>query len=160
MVAWQGFKDVVRCGSLVAVLCSTLVLTSCGSKSEGEEGNEFMKPGENCLSCHGPGGKAASEATFTLAGTIFPSATAQADQGLEGVRIDVIDAADQSISLTSNRVGNFFTEQDVAFPLKSVKVSKDGKEAAMGTKVSQGGCASCHSQPPLNGAPGRLYLSL
>lgn len=141
------------------VLIAGVVLASCGREHD-DDGDEFMRPGENCLSCHGAGGKAADEARFTLAGTVFSSATAGTDQGLEGVKIDVTDAQGKNISLTSNRVGNFYTAQDLTFPLKAVKVSKNGKEASMGTQVSSGGCAGCHGVPPSSGAPGRVYLSL
>ncbi|MFZ9520905.1 MAG: hypothetical protein ACO3A4_10550 [Silvanigrellaceae bacterium] len=144
----------------VAVLgiAGGLLLVACGKDED--EGSEFMSPGENCLSCHGSGGKAAKEAQFTLAGTVFSAATSSTDQGLEGVKIDITDSAGKAISLTSNRVGNFFTSQAISYPLKTVKVSKNGKEASMGTQVSSGGCASCHAQPAAGGAPGRLYLSL
>lgn len=145
----------------VLSLAGGLFLAACGKiGDDDDDGNEFMRPGENCLSCHGSGGKAAKDAQFTLAGTIFSSATAGTDQGLDGVKIDITDSAGKSVSLTSNRVGNFFTSQAVTFPLKSVKVSKNGKEASMGSQVSSGGCASCHSQPSSGGAPGRLYLTL
>ncbi|MEN9810611.1 MAG: hypothetical protein RLZZ488_2178 [Pseudomonadota bacterium] len=142
----------------VLSIMSVLLLASCGEKDE--DGNEFMNPGDNCLSCHGAGGKAAGEAQFTLAGTVFPSATSATNQGLEGVSIEVTDSSGKKISLKSNRVGNFFTSESVSYPLKAVKVSKDGKEASMGTQVSSGGCAGCHAQPASGGAPGRVYLSL
>ncbi|MEY3902072.1 MAG: hypothetical protein RL189_1378 [Pseudomonadota bacterium] len=143
---------------IVLSVVSALLLTSCGEKED--DGNEFMNPGDNCLSCHGAGGKAADEAQFTLAGTVFPSATSATNQGLEGVSIEVTDSSGKKISIKSNRVGNFFTSEAISYPLKSVKVSKDGKEASMGTQVSSGGCAGCHAQPASGGAPGRVYLSL
>lgn len=140
---------------LIPIVIAPLV-SSCGHD---DDENEFMAPGENCLSCHGSGGKAAHDAKFTLAGTVFPALDSATSAGLDGVAIQVVDSADKTISLTSNRVGNFFTSEDIAFPLKSVKVSKDGKEHAMGTQVSSGACSSCHTQPATGGAPGRLYLT-
>ena len=138
------------------VLVSVLLLASC---SHDDDENEFMAPGQNCLSCHGSGGNAAHEATFTIAGTVFAALDSDTSAGVEGVSILIVDAADKQLTLKSNRVGNFFTSESVQFPLKSVKVAKEGKEHFMDTQVSTGACSSCHSQPASGGAPGRLYLT-
>lgn len=140
----------------IVLVSAVSLLTSCGHD---DDGNEFMAPGENCLSCHGSGGKAAHDATFTIAGTVFAALDSDTGAGIEGVSVHIVDASDRQLSLKSNRVGNFFTSESVQFPLKSVKLAKDGKEHFMNTQVSTGACSSCHTQPASGGAPGRLYLT-
>ena len=49
---------------------ASLALIAVFASACGDEG-PLMRPGENCLSCHNRGGT-----SFTVAGTVFPSATA------------------------------------------------------------------------------------
>jgi hypothetical protein len=116
-------------------------LAGCGG------GGPDMKPGEDCLSCHG--------ARFAIAGTVFPSSGAGADQGLFGATIRITDANDQVVDVVSNNAGNFFLQQSLAMPLKQAMITNNGKQLVMATAPSSGACNSCHT---LGGAAGgRLY---
>jgi hypothetical protein len=85
-----------------------------------------MAPGEDCLACHD--GRDAKR--WTVAGTW---------DGGAGVRVTLTDAAGKSVALTTNQVGNFYTEQPLAFPLT---VTAAG--ARMPDPVTYGGCNRCH----------------
>jgi hypothetical protein len=102
-----------------------------------------MKPGENCQSCHHD---------FTVAGTVFPDAQAQAGQGLSGVTVTVVDADQKTLVLTSNSAGNFYSTQAVAWPA-AITLSLGDRTATMGS-ASGGACASCHT----TSGQGRVYL--
>ncbi|MEI8030110.1 MAG: hypothetical protein WCH35_10075 [Comamonadaceae bacterium] len=115
-----------------------LLLSACGG---GDEGNALMRPGEDCLAagCHSAG----SEHQFTLAGTVFPSATAVASAGLANVTVVVQDAVGNVTTLTTNAAGNFFTNAGLALPLASVYLVRNGQRTDMGG-APRGACASCH----------------
>jgi hypothetical protein len=129
------------------ILSLTLVLlASCN------EDNATMKPGEDCLSCHRPGG----EASFTVAGTVFPVATSATNQGLSGASILITDANNKSLTLTSNSAGNFHTSSAFTFPV-SVAITHAGNTVTMGS-APNGACNSCHTNPPQGSAPGRVSV--
>jgi hypothetical protein len=109
-----------------------------------------MSPGSNCMSCHD-----GSQATkFTVAGTVYGSATAGATAGVAGATVVITDANFVDTTLTTNSVGNFFTAKTIATPF-TVRVGT----LMMGSALSQGGCAACHTVPGLNAAPGRVFTS-
>jgi hypothetical protein len=98
-----------------------------------EEG-PLMEPGSNCLECH-DGGDARR---WTVAGT-WP--------GGQGRHVVVRDAAGRSLTIRTNRAGNFYTAEPLAFPLTSVAV--DGGEmprppVTQPQAFSQGSCNLCH----------------
>jgi len=117
-----------------------------------------MKPGQDCLSCHKPGG----EKPWTLAGTVFPTATSATNQGLSDATIQIADANSTTLTLTaaviltSNSVGNFYTPNALTFPV-AVAITHAGNTVNMNAAPS-GACNSCHTEPPLNGAPGRINV--
>jgi hypothetical protein len=98
------------------------------------EAGPMMKPGSDCLGCHG-GGEAPR---WTVAGTW----TAQ------GQHVVIVDAAGKSFSLHVNKAGNFWSAEPVTFPLQ---VSVDG--AAMSDPVDAIGasCNRCHGDGPGSG---------
>jgi hypothetical protein len=108
-----------------------------------EEGGPTMKPGEDCKGCHHD---------FTVAGTVYPTAQAQANEGLAGVTVTVVDSAQASLVLTSNEVGNFYSKAAVAWPA-TITLALGTRTATM-PGASSGACASCHS----SAAQGRVYL--
>jgi hypothetical protein len=116
-----------------------------------EEG-PLMRPGEDCLKCHGSGGHAPP---WTIAGTVYNDPNAAADQGIQGAEIEVTDANGWSFKLQTNQAGNFYTAEAVAFPLQ-VCVNKDGRRDCMDPPVPFGGCNGCHTLPTQNDAPGRI----
>jgi hypothetical protein len=115
-------------------------------------GSGTMRPGQDCLSCHKPGG----EKTWTLAGTVFPTATSAANQGLSDATIHITDATSATMTLTSISVGNFYTSNALTFPV-AVAITHAGNTVNMNAAPS-GACNSCHTEPPLNGAPGRINV--
>ena len=115
-------------------------------------GSGTMRPGQDCLSCHKPGG----EKTWTLAGTVFPTATSATNQGLSDATLQITDANSATVTLTSNSVGNFYTSNALTFPV-AVAITHAGNTVNMNAAPS-GACNSCHTEPPLNGAPGRINV--
>jgi len=109
----------MRAALAVAVLLGT---ASCIP----EEG-PLMKPGSDCLDCHG-GGEAR---TWTVAGT----------WGGQGNQAHLQDAAGKSFTLHTNQVGNFYTAESLTFPLR---VSVNGKP--MPDAVTNGSCNTCHGR--------------
>jgi phosphatidate phosphatase APP1 len=110
-----------------------------------------MRPGEDCLRCHnGQRGTA-----WTLAGTIFNSPTATVDQGVQNVSITITDSKGQQVTLTSNGSGNFYTRESLTPPFTAVAELNGAKQ--MMTDPAIGACNSCHTDPPQNKAPGRMY---
>ncbi len=124
---------------LLPLMAATI--TACGGGDDDEGGSHaLMAPGENCMrsGCHG---------NFTLAGTVFPSATSSASAGIAGVSVVVTDANNTQTTLTSNAAGNFYTGKAMAWPLQ-VSVVRNGQTTEMSSPLSsaaEGACASCHS---------------
>jgi hypothetical protein len=140
---------------LVSLLVVSVLVSACGGDDGRDEG-ALMRPGEDCLGCHAPGGTAA-DATFSVAGTVYPAATSDANAGLASVEVVVRDANDLEVRMTSNAAGNFFTREAVARPLKSVYAVRAGNRVDM-SQAPTGACSACHDLPPRAGAPGRVYV--
>ncbi len=112
-----------------------------------------MRPGSDCLHCHG-GGRAQ---TWSMAGTLFGNPDATTGAGLEGASVLVTDADGRTLTLHTNAAGNFYTAESLTFPVR-VEVQKDGIGVAMNQAAPHGDCNGCHGDPPANDAPGRLFL--
>jgi len=136
------------------LLALVSLLAGCGELGGVTTGK--MYAGADCLACHAAGGLAA-ERPLTLAGSVFPSPQAGADEGMGGVEVAVTDAAGHTVTLSSNEVGNFFTDEQLAFPL-SVEVRWNGAVARMSLPVPSGSCNACHALPPMGGATGRVFV--
>lgn len=134
-----------------------------------------MNPGDDCLRCHSAGG-AAANLTFTVAGTVFPMATAAAGSGLAGVAIDVTDSNDTHLTLQSNAAGNFYTTEPLTPPFH-VGLRFGASTFPMQEYPPSGACNGCHAivanqdgtfqtilTPPVGAAtgfsrpPGHLYV--
>jgi len=127
-------------GPAAALLAAALSAAAC-APAEGP----LMATGQDCLSCH----DGAAARRWTAAGT-----WSRANQ-----RVAITDATGKTFTLRTNRVGNFYTAEPLAFPLR---VSVDGQ--AMPTGVDYGGCNRCHGsgQAAATGplmAPGQDCLS-
>jgi hypothetical protein len=85
----------------------------------------LMRPGQDCLACH-QGGLAPR---YTVAGT-WPAA---------GASVELRDAQNRLVTLTTNEVGNFYTAEALAFPLTA---TVDG--SLMEDPVPHGDCNRCH----------------
>ena len=112
-----------------------------------------MRPGTNCLRCHN-GERAQS---WTVAGTLYADSHANADAGIDGADILITDANGVQLTLHTNGAGNFYTAESLTLPLQ-VEAQKGGVGVGMAMGVPNGGCNLCHTEPPLNNAPGRIYL--
>src|SRR6185312_10086509 len=82
----------------------------------------WMFPGENCISCHSANGQAFNK-VWSVGGTIYGP---NADGGVEGAQILIVDARGSAITLTSNGVGNFYTGETLQAPFKKISVGWDG----------------------------------
>ncbi|HET9598083.1 MAG TPA: hypothetical protein VFP65_21020 [Anaeromyxobacteraceae bacterium] len=114
--------------------------------------------GEECVSCHRPGKKAA-DWPFTAGGTTYATPGDAASPGVGGVVVTLTDARGKVVTLRSNRSGNFWTHEQLAFPV-AVVLQRDGSEqrrTVASGPCKAGTCNGCHTVPPLNGAPGRLW---
>jgi mono/diheme cytochrome c family protein len=76
---------------------------------------------------------------------------------MAAARVVIVDAANQTITLTPNAAGNFFYAGAVTFPFHA-KVTYQGRERIMVAAQSNGSCNACHTQNGANGAPGRITL--
>lgn len=132
--------------AFAALLMAAAIGASIGACGGGDDNGPNMKPGENCLSHHG----------FSAAGTVFNSATSGTGDGLAGATVSIKDSSGKVVSLTSNSVGNFYTNEALAFPI-AIDVSV-GTVVQKMAAATNGGCNGCHTQPPANGAPGRIYV--
>ena len=119
---------------------------ACGGHDDDDKDNELMAPGQNCMDCHG----------FTVAGTVFGSATADSGSGLAGVTVIITDANSVDTTLTTNAAGNFFSGAALALPLKKAAVVRNGTRTDM-DGVPAGDCNRCHTLPATGGAAGRIH---
>lgn len=67
--------------------------------------------GEDCGICHTPGGKAGS-LPFTMGGTVYADRMGRVP--LEGAEVILQDVAGNVLSMTTNKVGNFWTSAPLA----------------------------------------------
>jgi hypothetical protein len=93
--------------------------------SGGVEAGPLMLPGQDCLVCH----DGAQAKRWTAAGT----------WGGQGNTVVLRDSSGKTVTLVTNAVGNFYTEQALAFPLR---VSVAGQQ--MDPDATYGGCNRCH----------------
>ena len=147
-----------RCRALLLGLCT--LCGACSGDSDdayGFETGPLMLPGDDCTRCHRTGSEFERAPHWTVAGTIYAAADAPADQGLAGVRVSLSDEAGTLLlALTTNAAGNFYTAQTLPEGYR-VALEYQGLEIAMPCPPPSGGCAKCHSLPPIGFAPGRLY---
>jgi hypothetical protein len=109
-----------------------------------------MAPGYACVSCH----------SFSLAGTIYPTAhEANNCDGASagGISVVITGADGQTLSLTPNSAGNFYSTMLVSLPF-TAKVVGAGGTRAMLTAQTSGDCNSCHTVAGASGAPGRIMI--
>jgi len=104
--------------------------------------------GAACIACHltnaGP--------DFTLAGTLYTSKAGTAT--LAGATVIVVDAAGDEVRLVTKTNGNFYTTQQLTFPVK-VRASRCPDSAAMTAGAPAGDCNGCHTA---SATQGRIHL--
>ncbi len=97
----------------------------------------MMRPGEDCLGCHGGGGGEEDAVAWTVAGT-WNGQGANTWAGT-GMSVSIRDSAGKSFTIRTNQAGNFYTRESVTFPLT---VAVDGRP--MSGTVADGSCNRCH----------------
>jgi hypothetical protein len=123
----------------------------------GDTESPNMHPGQDCIGCHtrereGP--------AYSFAGTVYPSLDEASDcRGVSGVTVEILDAADQVIAMTtSNSSGNFFIRKSsVAFRPFRARLTYEGREREMQLIQSESGdCNTCHDSAGRSGSLGRI----
>jgi hypothetical protein len=173
---------------LLQGLC-LLTLVACGQNPQegdggdtpldvvaGWSGSPTMNPGLDCLSCHCQGSPTCygSYKPWSIAGTVFSSPDAQEDAGQPNVEILITDANGGQLTLISNSAGNFYTQEPLAFPLKSLMLQNKTHRMQMNVSTASppgipnlgsqsningiSDCNSCHTLPSDYNAPGRLFV--
>jgi hypothetical protein len=106
------------------------------------ENGPSMRPGSDCLACHGRPGAEEDGPPWTIAGTVY--ATPQGTgKGVRGAAIHVTDASGRTVTVHSQEAGNFYLADGLTFPLQ-VSVERNGATQTMGDPVSDGSCNRCH----------------
>lgn len=139
-----------RSASLCLAAAAGLLLGGCGIPADGPS----MTPGQDCMLCHT--GQVAQ--AWTVAGTLYADPASPAAGGVEGAQVLVTDAANNSLTLTTNGAGNFYTAEALQFPIK-VQAQFGSRRMAMVSAPASGSCNSCHTQPAVNAAPGRIFVA-
>jgi hypothetical protein len=119
-----------------AAVTLCLILGGCGIPEHGP----MMEPGADCMECHSTGSKRA----WTAAGTVFSSADARPDEGLQGVEVSLTDSKNRTIRMTTNGAGNFYTAETLFFPV-NVDIKLKDAEMKMADMPPVGSCNSCHT---------------
>lgn len=153
-----------RRGTLSGLLVSLIGFgaSSCGidaTEGVGFATGPLMKPGEDCLRCHAAGSNYPQAKHWSLAGTVYPTPSAEVSSGVAGAHV-LVSAADGTLleTLTTNAVGNFYTAN--AFPSSyRIAVEYEGQRVEMPCPPPAGNCGACHSLPPIGGAPGRIAVA-
>jgi len=105
-------------------------------------GNGEHHPGEACIACHGAENEGP---TFTIAGTLYTDAVGTAP--VPGATIHIIDANGVDIPVISRANGNFYTTQQIAFPIKThVGLCPNVRQMIGAVQQTGGDCnsAGCH----------------
>lgn len=124
-----------------------------------EDPNALRNPGEDCVSCHRLGGKA-PRSLFTVSGSIFRADTGEPrETGAGGVELVLEDSAGRIVELVSNAAGNFWSKEEILFPVQVTVRARPGGPARRGPadRCAHGNCNQCHSyEKPGVEARGRL----
>jgi hypothetical protein len=118
--------------------------------------------GLDCMTCHAAGGTAGIE--FDVAGTMYGSDGVTPDPG--GAWVEIQPGGSGAITgIVTDTGGNFYWgpgegEPALVLPANTC-ITAAPTLTPMGDPVQlgQGGCNSCHANPPQNGAPGVITLT-
>jgi len=119
-------------------------LVACAPRAKGP----LMRPGEDCLGCHGGSGGGEEEAKhhWTFAGTVFDEGTGD---GIHGVKVELVDSRGRTITVWSNAAGNFYSAEGFTPPYTVTLLRGDRSFVGVPDTVSQAhvdyaGCNGCH----------------
>lgn len=136
--------------------CASDAPEGCGPLQT--ETGPTMRPGDNCLRCHQEGFGERDAPVFSAAGTIFPSVDSDHCEGVAGVRVFLMGADGQEVELTTNEAGNFWTREPLMEEGPGPRIEFEGRTQKMGRNLpGVPACNACHSQPPVGGAPGKIF---
>ena len=158
------------------LLCLALLLAACdpvidsavaalGPEDPNVRRGPLHRPGQPCLLCHD--GSLGNPQRFTVAGTVFHKSGDRV--AAESVVVQITDANRNTIALTTNPAGNFYTtpaQYDPTFPLQTALKTSIGTVqmltliAGNGTTEANGACASCHFDPAGANSPGHVCVTL
>ncbi len=105
-------------------------------------GARTMLAGSDCLGCHGQEQIVSESLLFSAAGTVFIDLDGSEPASAAIIRLT--DAGGQVIELTSNSVGNFYTDTALEFPIQA-EVENDRETTTMTTQPETGSCNDCHA---------------
>jgi mono/diheme cytochrome c family protein len=109
-----------------------------------------MRPGNDCKSCH----------SFTIAGTVYPTAHEPNNcdgTAAGGLKVVITGADGTTMTLTPSATsGNFYSSTQVKTPFTAKVTSSAGASRAMVASQTAGNCNSCHTPTGANSAPGRI----
>lgn len=149
----------------LGLLLTTISLAGCSAEVEDRCGpvNEtpgpMMRPGQNCLRCHQEGFGEEDAPVFSAAGTIFDSAEAEHCDGVEGVKVYLMGADGQEIELTTNAAGNFWTRAPLMPEGPGPRIEFEDRSIEMQRALpTTPACNACHDNPPVGGAPGKIFV--
>ena len=133
-----------------------LTCTSNTTWTGGDRGSSQMRPGGPCISCHA--GRGEDAPPYSIAGTVYPSAHEPDDcNGTGGANVVVVDAKGQTLTLTTNPAGNFYSSATLTPPYRASVVA-NGKTREMVASQTRGDCNSCHTGSGTSAAPGRIMV--
>jgi hypothetical protein len=137
-----------------AALAALLAAAACR-----EDPNAVRNQGEDCFSCHRPGGKA-PRTIFTVAGSVFRDGSGPPlETGAAEVAVVLTGADGGRLELVSNAGGNFTSRKEIAFPaqVELRTPAAGGARRGPAGACAHGNCNLCHSpEKPGGGARGRL----
>jgi mono/diheme cytochrome c family protein len=119
----------------------------------------MMQPGDNCLRCHrDERTDYPSAPVWTAGGTVFPGPDSPTGDGIANVAVIFSDVDGGVIeTLMTNAAGNFYTPRELPLGFR-VALEYEGERIEMPCAPPSGGCAACHTEPAIGGAPGRLFI--
>lgn len=129
----------------------------------GEIRSPLMHPGRACIACHTAGTgflNLQHGPSFSAAGTVYPTAHEPDDcngASSSDIKILIVDANAQRLTLTPNGAGNFTTLTRYASPFHA-EIQYQGRSRAALMPHQNGDCNVCHNERGAQGTAGRLTL--
>jgi hypothetical protein len=144
------------CGGDAETLVESMECASGLEWAGGDDGNELMHPGRDCIGCHDDRGGP----LLAFGGTVYGEAGEDDEcAGLDGVIVTITDANQDDYVVTTNEAGNFYLRRSEApnltFPIFA-SIDKDGTVNRMFTPIEEGSCNTCHGKSGSGGASGRI----
>jgi hypothetical protein len=145
-----------------AIACSDpahdRAVEALGGEAPGVPEGPLHRPGQPCVTCHGPDGPAAGE--FSVAGTVY--GLLRESEPVPNVAVRVRDITGSERTTTTNQAGNFFIRSEEwrpVYPLQTnIRLGNLSKQ--MSTYIARAAsCADCHVHPPGPNSPGQIYIA-